>query len=316
MNTEKIRRLIGVISIGFLLLTGVHTTDATEIKFLKIIYGKSIERGGREIINLALLDSSKIRTQDAINKIIQGKGPEGRITQEAASKVAAVGRFVVSNIDRQRGQTILRISKAKARTADIITREEGILGPAAIQNRIRAMNLAKAQRALIDVEELRAARKIEAKERQAGFVRRLIERTQLNWATEEMRKGLFASVQGRNPVPMPSQVLGIIQSSVGIGALNDFRLATTLLENETGQPMTQLLPAFVTVRSSGSARNVLGGWGGFAEFGFFAVTGFIFSMWILAGDAMRNKPPIEGEEEEEEEEEEAVAEYAEYREAA
>ncbi len=132
----------------------------------------------------------------------------------------------------------------------------------------------------------------------------------LNWAIAEMGKAVFATVQGEAASPISGDAIHIIQSSLGFGAFDDFRLATTLLESETGQPMAQLLPASVTVASSGSAGNVSEGWGGFAEFGLFAVTGFVFSMWILAGEAMRNKPPMKGEEEE------AVAEYAEYREAA
>ncbi|MFQ5597813.1 MAG: hypothetical protein ACE5GK_07160 [Nitrospiria bacterium] len=279
MNTGRTRWFIGVLSV-FLLFTGVHLSDATEIKFLRVIYDKSIERSGKEIIHLALLDSGKIRTQEAIGKLIVKDASSGRLTQAAAVAYSAVEKFVVSGIDRERGNTILRLSKAEARTADIIAREEAILGPAAIQKRIQAMNSAKMKQALIDAEELRVARKIEAKEQQVRFAKNVVRNAQVNWAAGEMGKGLFARVQGRNTDPIPSEVVGIVRSGLGFGVLDDFRLGLTLLENETGQPMRQLVPAPATVASSAYPVTVSGGWGGFAEFGFFSVLGFVFVGWM------------------------------------
>ncbi|MFQ5949220.1 MAG: hypothetical protein ACE5J1_00855, partial [Nitrospiria bacterium] len=71
MKPEKIRRFIMAISIGVILIAGVQLSDATEIKFLKVIYGKSVEREAKAITQLALLDSSKIRVHEAIDNILQ-----------------------------------------------------------------------------------------------------------------------------------------------------------------------------------------------------------------------------------------------------
>lgn len=309
---SKIRRLIGVLGLGLLIFTGVQRSDATEIKFLKIIYGKSVERGGKAIIDLALLDSSKVRTQEAMDHLIRGEASEGRFSEEALAAFDAVEKFTVSQIDRERGMTILRLSNAKARTADIVSREEAILGPAAIAERIRALNRVKAKQALIDAEDARLARRIDARERQLKFVRHLVQGAQKNWATDVMGKAVFTSLQGEVSPPVPSDAVLTVKSTMGFGALDNFRFATGLLEDETGRPMAHLLPAVVTAASSGSQRGASEGWGGFWEFGFFAMTGFLFSMWTLARTAMRDGVPgvpIEGEEEAEEE-------YVEYKKAA
>ncbi|MFQ5780603.1 MAG: hypothetical protein ACE5HN_07430, partial [Nitrospiria bacterium] len=181
----------------------------------------------------------------------------------------------------QRGKAILSLSRAKARTADIVAREEGILGPAAVQKRIEAMNLANAKKARFIAEEAKIGARFDAKLQQTAFVKRIVGEAQLNWATGEMARGVFATLQGANSDPIPNTVFSTVQSKAGLGHLDDFRLGLTLLSEERGQSMAHLIPVPVTPKPSRAINYAEAGWGGFAEYGFFSLVAFAYVMWMF-----------------------------------
>ncbi|MFQ5949219.1 MAG: hypothetical protein ACE5J1_00850 [Nitrospiria bacterium] len=279
MRSGKIRRFIGLFSIGVLLVSGAHLSHAKEIKFLKIIYGKAQERMGTEIRDLGWLEWNRGRVQEELGRVIQEGGPALEISQEALGRGIAAS----AQIDWRIKQANVRLAKAKVRTADIVAREEGILGHGAIQERLGAMILAKAQRERLVAEEARIADKFDAKERQEGFVRGIVEEARLNWAIGEMGKAVFATVQGKTSPAISDDVLRTVQSKAGFGHLDDFRLALTLLANERGSSFTGLMPPEVTPLPSRAISYTEAGWGGFAEYGFISLAAFVYVMWMFSG---------------------------------
>ncbi|MFQ5597858.1 MAG: hypothetical protein ACE5GK_07390 [Nitrospiria bacterium] len=124
-----------------------------------------------------------------------------------------------------------------------------------------------------------------------------------------MTRALNAALQGKTVEPIPQDIVNIFKKHGAYNQLSNFMIAVNLLEKESGKSLGHLLPNTPsTIAKGGHFRGHEEGWGGWGEFGYFAVVGFIFSLWAHTWVARSSRPPMEEEEEEEE--------YMEYKKAA
>lgn len=295
MKSKKIRQFIGLISMAVLVFTWAHLAEATEIKFLKVIYGKAQERMGAEIKGLSWLEFNRGRVQEELGRFIQEGGPEMKISQEAlGSGIAAAAHIKWQT----RGANVL-LAKAIVKSATIVAREESILGPDAIQGRLGAMILARAQKELVHRSEAGVDDIYNAARHQEALGAQIARTARLSWASGEMSKAVFATTQGRITPEISGEVIRTVQSAGGFGHTEDFRLGLSVLASEGGSAFTELMPSEVTSAPTRAATYAGVGWGGFAEYGFASVAGFIFAMWLFSNSVTSLEPPVEKGEEEE-----------------
>ncbi len=303
MRSKKIRQCIGFFSVVALLFTWMPMSEAAEIKFLKTIYSRAQERMGAEIKELGWLEFNRGRVQEELGRFIQEGGQEMKISQEAlGGGIAAAGHILWQT----KGANV-RLAHAIVRTSTIVAREESILSPGAIQERLGSMILANAQTELVHNAEAKVDDVFNAARHQEGLGRQIVKTARLNWARGEMGKAVFATTQGRMMPEISGTVIRTVQSTGGFGHEADFRIGLTALASERGRGFSELMPSEITPVSGSAVTYADAGWGGFAEYGFATVSGFIFVMWLFANSMINLKPPVEKGEE---------LPYEEYRKAA
>lgn len=264
---------IGLI-IGVLFVYGTIQSDAANLTFFQGKYAKSQEVLGKEISRAARLQFHGGKVQESLGQFIQTRGPGGNIIQEdMGSGIAAAAhiRWELMLVQESLGLAIMK-------TADIVQQNASLLA-IQVQERLREVLLTEAQ--IVDGMA------------QEGLGGKIALQAQLNYAGGLMASALYASLQGKETVPIPNELFRILRKNRAFDQLSDFGLAVTLLEKERGLPLSLLLSekSIQGEASSASMTPVNKGWGGFLEFGLFSVIGFLFSGWAFSQTLQQDKAP-------------------------
>lgn len=293
MKPGRMKQLMCSIMTGIFILSVASHAHAIEIKFLKLKYDKVQERVDLGVKEVAGLAFEQGKNQEALGKVIAAGGPEMKIDQtEFGKRISITGQL--SWLENRAQE---RLAVAMQELDAVIAKEAKILGPGAIQERLGAMILANAQRELVHNAEARIEDIYNAARHQEALGRQIVKTARLNWASEEMAKSVFATIQGRITPEIPGEVIRTVQTTGGFGHEGDFRLGLSVLAGERGKELTQLMPPEITPAPGSAVTYADTGWGGFAEYGFATVAGFIFAMYLLAGIMTDVEPPAEKEEE-------------------
>ncbi len=284
-----------------LFFSTTFSSQAQEIKFLKIKYMSAQEGMGGAIMKASRLAWNEARAQERLGQIIRDTGPQGKFDQPLLAK----GMVEAALLKWQVGVAEEEVGSAIVKTSMIVSKEVAIMGKEAIQERIGAMIQAKAQREWIASGEakLLAGTRLAALQEKQGRV--IQKRASFNWAEGEVATAVRAAHFSENvSEPIPTEVLFSLRSVTGFQAEENLRLGLVLMEGEQGVSFTKLLPAPEAITASAQVNYVEKGWGGFAEYGFFSLLAFGWAMamfsWTLTDlDRAQVKKTEEREEEEE-----------------
>jgi len=277
---------------GIFVLSVVPVSHAIEIKFLKVKYNKVQSRVDSGVKEVAGLTFNKRINQEAMGTVIAAGGPDLNINQEVYGKTISIA----GQLDWLGNRAKERLAMAMQELEAVVLKEARILGPGAIQERLGAMILANAQIGLVHMADAGIDDVYNAARGQEAMGRQIVKEARLHWASGEMGKAVFATIQGRITPEISGEVIRTIQTTGGFGHEEDFRIGLTVLAGERGRELTQLMPPEF-IPTSGTATYADAGWGGFAEYGFASVAGFIFVMYLFAGIMTDVEPPVEKEEE-------------------
>ncbi len=266
----------------------VGQPQAVNITHLQGEYGKAQEEMGRAIKESAWLEYNRGKVQETLGRFIQEGGPEGNVLQEElGSGIAAAAhiRWRTIGVQEAIADSILSVSDVVAQEAQIVTGEN--------QEGLGQMILEVAQEDYATAQET--------------LGRQVLRQAQLDYAGGIMATTLQASIRGEDAGPISQELVSVVRRNTGYNQLSNFALAASMLEGETGISLSHIFPSESPAADSGTYAAIDQGWGGFAEFGFFSIAGFVFLMWA-AGWVVKNAgSPLEGKEEEE---------FVEYQEAA
>lgn len=286
---------------GMLLLSTTFSSQAEEIKFLKIKHMNAQEEMGGAILESGRLGWRYGRVQEQLGKIIQDAGPEGKVDQPLLGK----GISEAAHLKWQAGVTEEALGSAIVKTSMIVSKEAAIMGKEAIQGRLGAMIQAQAQRewaASKEAESFAATRAAALQEEQGRAIQK---RARFDWAEGEVATAVrTAHLSEKVSEPIPGEVLISLRSVAGFESEGNLRMALTFMEGEKGVPFTTLLPTAPVIVATAPSKYVERGWGGFAEFGFFSLLAFgwamtMFSWTVTDLDRGRVKKTEEMEEKEE-----------------
>lgn len=271
--------LVGGAVLGMLLISSaIFSSQAEEIKFLKIKYMNAQQEMGRAIMESGQLGWSYGQVQEQLGKIIQEAGPEGKIDQPLLGK----GIAEAAHFKWQIGTSEEALGSAIVKTSMIVSREAAIMGKEAIQERLGAMIQAQAQREWIASEEAKsfAATRVASLQEEEG--RAIQKKARFNWAEGEVATAVrTAHLSEKVSEPIPSEVLFSLRPVTGFESEGNLRVALASMEGEKGVPFTKLLPA-TEVLAAGPSEYPERGWGGVAEFGLFSLLGFGWAMTMLS----------------------------------
>ncbi len=279
--------------LGIFVLSVAPASHAIEIKFLKVKYNKvqgRVDSGMKEVVGLTF---SQRTNQEALGEVIAAGGPGMNIDQMEFGRTISIAGQLGWLGNRAKG----RLATATQELNAVIMKEAKILGPGAIQERLGAMILANAQVKLVHMADARIDDVFNAGQGQEALGRQIVKGARLHWASGEMGKAVFATIQGRITPGISREVIRTIQTTGGFGHEKDFRIGLAVLTGERGRELTQLMPPEITTASGSAVTYAGAGWGGFAEYGFATVAGFIFVMYLFAGIMTDVEPPVEKEEE-------------------
>jgi hypothetical protein len=268
--------------IWVLLFSTTFSSEAEEIKFLKIEQMNAQEEMGSAIMESSRLAWKRGLAQERLGQIIRDAGPQGKFDQPLLGK----GIAEAAHLKWQAGAAEEAVGSAIVKASMIVSKKAAITGKEAIQERLGAMIQAKAQREWAASEEAKsfAAARAAALQDEEG---RTIQKTaQLRWAEGVMADTVQAAL-GSLPsetAPATSEALSVIRTNVGFGPEENLRLAWLLLEEEKGAPLTEILPAPVVIGAAGPVTYTVVGWekglGTFASLFGFAWAMAMFS-WAL-----------------------------------
>jgi hypothetical protein len=293
MKPGRVKQLICSIVAGVLVLSVAPLSHALEIKFLKLKYDKVQQRVDLGVKEVAVMTFDQAKNQEALGKVIASGGSEMNINQpEYGKRISIAGQ-----LDWLGSRAKMRLAAAMMELDAVVAKEARILGPGAIQERLGTMILAKAQIGLVHNVEARIDDIYNASRHQEVLGFQIVKAARLDWASEEMAKSVFATIQGRITPEISGEVIRTLESTGGFGHAEDFRLGLFVLAGERGERFTQLMPPAIAPLTTRGATYAGAGWGGFAEYGFATVAGFIFVMYLFAGILTDVEPPVEKEEE-------------------
>lgn len=277
---KKIKMIMGA-GAGILFLVGMLQPQAANIQFLQEEDGMAQEQMGRVVQQAAWFQYNIGNAQEALGRHIQKGGFEGNISQAVLGRgitTTAHMRWAMMNVQESLGSAIAQVAQVAQRDATI--------GIGKIQEGLGEVFLADAQESFSASQEV--------------LGRQIARRAELGFVGSVMANTLFAALQGEEIAPISQGVIDTLGRNGAYNQLSNFILAVNLLENETGKSLSFIIPDLVPPVVAGTvgydARDR--GWGGFAEYGAFAVSGFVFSMWVFGLTTMSLKPPMEAEEEE------------------
>ena len=283
-----------------LFFSTTFSSQAQEIKFLKIKYMSAQEGMGGATMEASRLRWNEARAQERLGQIIRDTGPQGKFDQSLLGK----GMAEAALLKWQVGMAEEAVGSAIVKTSMIVSKEVAIMGKEAIQERIGAMIQAKAQGEWAASEEAKsfAGTRTAALQEEKG---RTIQKTaQFNWAEGEVAKAVrTAHLSGKVSEPIPSEVLFSLRSATGFESEENLRMALTFMEREQGVTFTKLLPVPEVTGAAGPATYTVVGWerglGAFASLLGFVGAMVMFSWTLTDLDRARVKKTEEREEEEE-----------------
>lgn len=276
--TKKIRWLMGGV-VGMFLLSMTVPSRAEEIRFLKVKYMSAQRETG-----LAIVESSQGawrlgQTEERLGKMIRDAGPAGKIDQ----KMLGEGIAEAASLKWRLGLSKESLGSAIAQTATVAYREAAITGPAARQERLGRAIQAEARYDWTLAMGARRTALIKAGERQERMGREIQKAAQARWAEAGIGQAVQSALSsGRVSGPISPTALSIVGENVGYRFEANLRLALSLLSNQTGKPLTQMLPAPTIISSAGPPVYTELGWGGFAEYGLASLVGFVWAMAMFS----------------------------------
>jgi len=270
--------LVSTVAGLFLLLISL-SAQTEEIHFSSGIVGASQEQMGEAIKNVAFYRWNMGRIQEEAGEFIQKESLRGMIPQEGlGSWIAAAGhlKWELFRAEEALGASIVSVAMA----------ENG-----RIQEALGSVIASNAQQGVAEARSVA----------QMALGQEISNNAQIQWASAMMAGAVQATLEGKVIEPLSPEILQRLRrTSGGFEAENTFRLALSLLETETGKAMMQVLPSqeALAVFSASTLQSGAGGLGGFAEFGFWALLGFVFIGWMAFKDYSMTMPPaLEVEEE-------------------
>ncbi len=285
--TNRVAVFAGL-GMGVLLLIGISQSQSANINYLQEEYGEAQEEMGQAIRESGWLEYNRGRVQETLGRFIQEGGPEGNVLQEElGSGIAAAAHIRWRTIGTQEA-----IAGSILRVANIVA-QEALIVAGKVQEGFGEMILLDAQEAYAASQEVMG--------------RDLVRRVQIDVAGGVMATMLQANLRGEETGPIPQEVIDTMRRNGAYKQLSNFALAVSMLEGETGVSLSHLIPNESLTPGTGTFASIDQGWGGFAEYGFFAIAGFVFLMWATAWVVLRDGPPSAEKEEEE---------FVEYRKAA
>ncbi|MFQ5588550.1 MAG: hypothetical protein ACE5F7_06895 [Nitrospiria bacterium] len=271
--------------LGIVFLAGTLPSQAANLRFLQEEYRASQEELGRQIQHAAWTRFDMGRVQEKLGNHIAEEAPRtmGMVSQEVLGSVFATSghmRWVLANAQETLGSAIVQ-------TARLIN-EDGMIVRGKIQEAFGDVIQAEAQESYFASQE--------------ALGREISREAQLKFAGSVMANTLYAALRGEEVTPVSHAVTGVFRKHGAYADLANFRLGVSLLENETDRPLSHIIPE-IRMASTGLTAGYASkeqGWGGFAEYGGFALFGFIFSMWAFVWTVMNAYPIASGAVEEEE----------------
>lgn len=264
---------------GVCFLLAAVTSQAVEINIQKAEYAKSQEQMGREIMQASWLRWSQGRVQEELGHLIQEGGPESNIAQETLGS----GIAAAAHLNWAQGKSQERIGGSIVRIAQIVAQEAGLL-VGKIQEGFGKIILEEAQADFLTSQEV--------------LGKRILQQAQIDYSIGIMTSALRSALEGKKTAPISKEVVDIAKRNGGYRQLSNFALAVSLLEGDTGMTPSHLLPSrFTTTSGTVTASSSERGWGGFAEFGIFAIAGILFMMYSAVSQIQSDGPPMAGKDE-------------------
>ncbi len=274
---KSIQAVIGMAT-ALLFLCVTFPSQATEIKFLKVKYGKSQEQMGEAVKDAAWLRWNKGKIQEETGRFIQDGAQAGKISQEAlGSGIAATAHLDWALMEKQ-----AQLGAAIVKITDIANKEAAITGPERIQERLGAVIASGALKAWDIDQRVRLSDRIDAGIRQEKAGRDIQNQAQVNWTTGMMAQVAYASLEGDRNQSISKSMIALLRKNKAFEDERNFRLALTLIENETKQPLSQLFPGVSNAGEGSSVQFTKGGLGGFAEYGAFSLLAFFYVGWVFS----------------------------------
>ncbi len=268
--------IYAVMGLCFLLLA--VTSQAVEIKIQEAEYAKSQEQMGRDIIQTSWLRWNQGRVQEELGRFIQEGGPEGNVAQETLGS----GIAAAAHLNWAQGQSQERLGGSIVRMAQIVV-QEAVLLVGRIQEGFGEIILEEAQADFLASQEV--------------LGQQILRQAQIDYGAGIMTAALLSTLEDKKTAPISQEVINIVKRNGGYSQLSNFALAVSMMENDTGKSLSHLLPSRTTTDGSVTASRIDRGWGGFGEFGFFAIAGALFMMYAVGSVIQNAAPPMAGEDE-------------------
>ncbi len=279
MKPTKNRQAIIAVAATFLFFFMVFPSQAAVING-----GNSQEQLGREITDAARLRWQSGRVQAATGQFILDGAQRGKMSQEAlGSGIAAMAHldFKFMKNQEQMGATILEMTQMQ--TQKITPSTEG----AQMQTHLGRF-----------IAMTALARQDQASAAQVTMGQKILNQAQIKQVLGMMTTTAYANLQGNSRQEISGSLLTLLRRNKAFEHERNFRLAMTLLENETGRPMTQIFER--SSRGGGAAltsKVTYAGLGGFAEYGLFSIAAFLYVGWVFSVFLSNLGFPKEAEEE-------------------
>ncbi|NOY83600.1 MAG: hypothetical protein GXO96_02035 [Nitrospirae bacterium] len=277
MKSTKNRQAIIAVTAVFLFFFMAFPSHAAQTEA-----AKAQEQMGKEIKDAARLRWQSGRIQTATGQFILDGGQNGRVSQEAlGSGIAAAAHlnFKFMKNQEQMGATILRTVSMKNKK--IISNKEGDM-----QVRLGRF-----------IASTALALQTQAGASQAAMGQKIQNQAQIKQVLAMMSKTAYANLQGDSTQEISGSMLSLLRSSKAFEHERNFRLAMTLLENETGRPMTQIFEGSSRGGGTLTSKVTYAGLGGFAEYGLLSIAAFLYVGWVFSVFLSNLGFPKEAEEE-------------------
>ncbi len=264
MKPTKNRPVIIAVTAAFLFFFVAFPSQAAGISG-----SNSQEQMGSEIKDAARLRWQTGRVQTTIGQFILEGAQSGKISQEAlGSGIAAAAHldFEFMKKQEQMGATILGMTQMQ--TKKITPSTEGAQMQARLGRFIAFTAL---------------ARQDQADAAQAAMGQKIQKQAQIKQVLGMMTTTAYANLQGNSRQEISGSLLTLLRRNKAFEHERNFRLAMTLLENETGRPMTQIFedssPSGAALTTEVTTAGL--GVGGFAEYGLFSIAAFLYVGWVF-----------------------------------
>lgn len=257
---------------------------ALEVRFLQVPYSNTQEKIARAIVQVGRADWERGRVEEELGRLIHDQDPHAALDQGLLGKAILQGAVHA----RRRGEAEERLGSAILAGARVFSAEKRIVGE--IQERMGGLILAIAQNDRFDPEVLLAAARMQEGRIQEALGKQAARTARLRWAEGELSRSaqsaFFAPSLEVVPLSFIEEALSTLRKEQGYLYEEDLRLALTLIDRERGQMLLPRIfpPQERTVSPAGMGYTGMGK-GGFWEFGFFALAGFLGVIlaytWVL-----------------------------------